>query len=299
MGGRPLREHGEILSYEEILAVVEAAVDIGISKIRITGGEPLVRRKVLTFCRMLAAIKGIESVAITTNGILLADMAYDLADAGIARINISLDTMKPDRFQKITGINGLQKVLAGIDKAEAAGLSPIKINTVVMRGINDDEIEDFVRLAIQKPYQIRFIELMPTDGWASDEHRNLFMAESEIIERVQQIGVLESARADAHFGPAKVYSLPEAKGKIGFIAPLSHHFCDQCNRLRLTADGRIKPCLFSNHEIDLKNALRAGASKARLMEILKTAVNKKPRGHKLAEGQLQNAVGRGMRAIGG
>ena len=299
MGGRPLREHGEILSYEEILAVVEAAVGIGISKIRITGGEPLVRRKIVTFCQMLADTKGIESVAITTNGILLPSLAKPLADAGVKRINISLDTMQPERFKQITGADQLDKVLDGINQAERAGLAPLKINMVVMRGINDDEIEDFVRLAFEKPYQIRFIELMPTDGWAADKHRNLFMPVTEIIERVRGIGNLEATDADAHFGPAQVYSLPGAKGKVGFIAPLSRHFCGVCNRLRLTADGQIKPCLFSDDEIDLKVALRKGASKAQLTEIFKTAVSRKPLGHKLNQGDEQKAVGRGMQAIGG
>lgn len=289
----------EILSYEELFEVANAAVTAGISKIRITGGEPLVRKGLVDFCRMLSGINGLKSLTLTTNGVLLGKMADPLFKAGVKRVNVSLDTLKPERFEKITGHDYLSRVLAGIERAEEVGLHPIKINTVVMRGINDDEIEDLARLTSRKPYHVRFIELMPTEGWAFGDHQSLFVPVEEILKRIKQIGEVQiDSPTDSH-GPARLCKLLGAKGKVGLIAPLSWHFCGSCNRLRLTADGRLRTCLFAKQEIDIKGALRTGASSIELADIFRQTVSQKPRGHSLNEPDVQRIFGRLMCAIGG
>jgi len=298
-GGRTRLSHSEILSYEEILRIAKAAVREGISKIRITGGEPLQRRGMVRLCRMLADIDGIESLAVTTNGILLKELAGPLFETGVRRINVSLDTLKPERFKKITGGDLLYRVLEGIDVSEKVGLSPIKINTVVMRGINDDEIEDLAELTLEKPYHVRFIELMPTQGHSMENHHSLFVPMGEMIDRVKGIGNLQLEAKTKSFGPAKLCSFPGAAGKVGFIAPLSRHFCGTCNRLRLTADGKLRTCLFSEKEVDIKGSLRKGASMKDLALIIKQAIREKPKSHPLNESSPLNASGRTMRAIGG
>jgi len=297
--GRSQLPRPEILSYEELHRVAEAAVAAGISKIRITGGEPLVRKGVVQLCRMLSAIRGVKSLALTTNGVLLADMAQSLYHAGVRRINVSIDTLKPDRFERITGYNLLARVLAGIKTAEAIGMDPVKINTVVMRGINDDEVEDLARLTLRKPYHVRFIELMPTEGWTAAEHQARFVPIDEIMKKIQQLGDIQiEAAADSH-GPARLCRLAGARGRVGFIAPLSWHFCGACNRLRLTADGKLRVCLFSREEVDIKGPLRAGASRSELEDIFRQAVTQKPKGHRLNDADAQRAFGRAMSAIGG
>jgi GTP 3',8-cyclase len=298
-GGRSRRSHSEILSYEEILRITKASVRAGISKIRITGGEPLQRRGMVGLCRMLADIDGIESLAVTTNGILLNELAGPLSEAGVRRINVSLDTLKPERFKKITGADLLYRVLEGIEVAEKVGLNPIKINTVVMRGINDDEIEDLAELTLEKPYHVRFIELMPTQGHTKENHHSLFVPMSEMVDRVKTIGNLQLEAKTESFGPAKLCSFPGAAGKVGFIAPLSRHFCGTCNRLRLTADGKLRTCLFSAKEIDIKGSLRKGASIEDLAFIFKQAMREKPKRHQLNDSTPLNESGRAMRTIGG
>jgi len=298
-GGRGRLSHDEVLSYEEIVRTAKAAVLAGISKIRITGGEPLHRRGMVRLCRMLADIDGIESLAVTTNGIFLKELAAPLLEAGVRRINVSLDTLKPERFKKITGCDLLYRVIEGIDVSEKVGLNPIKINTVVMRGINDDEIEDFAGLTLEKPYHVRFIELMPTQGHTMENHHSLFVPMDEMIERLKLIGKLQFENKTESFGPAKLCSFAGAAGKIGFIAPLSHHFCDTCNRLRLTADGNLRTCLFSEKEIDIKGSLRRGASMKDLTLIFKKAIRGKPKSHQLNDGTPLNSSGRAMRTIGG
>jgi len=241
-GGRCRFPHEEILSYEEIIRVTEAAVMSGISKVRITGGEPLLRKGMIELCRMLAGICGLKSLALTTNGVLLDDMALPLFNAGVRRINVSLDTLKPERYKRITGRDLLGRVLAGINKAEKAGLSPIKINTVVMRGINEDEVEDLALLTFNKPYHVRFIELMPTQGWAYQDHDSFFLPMEKIVKLVQRLGEPIIGPAVDSYGPARICTLPGGVGKVGFIAPMSWHFCGACNRMRLTADGKLKTC---------------------------------------------------------
>ena len=258
----------------------------------------MIRNEVFELCRMLAEINGLQSLALTTNGIRLAALAKPLAASGLKRINISLDTLKRNRFSQITGQDRLAEVLAGIKAAESAGLAPIKINTVVMRGVNDDEIADLAALTIDKPFHGRFIELMPFQHAYWGEYHRLYMPIGEIIRKIPGIDharfnpILDSP------GPARLCALPGAKGKIGFIAPMSWHFCGTCNRLRLTADGKIRSCLFSNDEIDIKTPLRRGASKKELIEFFTSAVKHKPRGHQL-DGNSHGKTNRDMYAIGG
>jgi GTP 3',8-cyclase len=297
--GRSHMERSEILTYEEMLQVAKAAASIGITKVRVTGGEPLVRRGVVDFCRMLSQIDGLKSLAMTTNGIYLDEMAEPLYRAGVRRINISLDTLRPERFEKITGYNWLPRVLAGIKRAEQIGMHPIKINTVVMRGINDDEIEDLARLTLDKPYHVRFIELMPTDSSAYGSYESLFIPVEEFMKKIKQIDSVQIEPATDSSGPARICKLPDAAGKVGFIAPISWHFCASCNRLRLTADGKIKTCLFSREEIDIKTPLRTGATQNDIARIFRLAVANKPSGHRLSAKDHKNACTRTMRAIGG
>ena len=297
--GRSHLERSEILTYEEMLNVARAAAASGITKIRITGGEPLVRNGVVEFCRMLSEIDGLNSLALTTNGIYLEEMAEPLFKAGISRINISLDTLKPERFEKITGYDWLPRVLAGIERAKQIGMQPIKINTVVMRGINDDEIEDLAGLTMDKPYHVRFIELMPTDSSAYGDYETLYMPVEEIMKKISGIEKAQIGPATDSYGPARLCKLPGAAGKVGFIAPISWHFCGACNRLRLTADGKIKTCLFSREEIDIKTPLRGGANQNEIINIIRRAVAKKPRGHHLNEKKNQIACRQAMCAIGG
>jgi cyclic pyranopterin phosphate synthase len=297
--GRSHLKRSEILTYEEMLNVARAAAAIGITKIRVTGGEPLVRKGVVEFCRMLSEIDGLKSLALTTNGIYLAEMAKPLFKAGVRRINISLDTLRQNRFEKISGYNSLPRVLAGIKRAEEIGMHPIKINSVVMRGINDDEIEDLARLTLDKPYHVRFIELMPTDSSAYGNYESLFIPVEEFMKKIHQIDQVQIEPATDSYGPARLCKLPGAVGKVGFIAPISWHFCGSCNRLRLTADGKIKTCLFSQEEIDIKTALRTGATQKEIISIFRQAVAEKPSGHHLNAKEHQNACGRAMNAIGG
>ena len=297
--GRSHLERSQILTYEEMLTVARAAAASGITKIRITGGEPLVRKGGVEFCRMLSKINGLKSLALTTNGIYLEEMATPLFKAGVSRINISLDTLKPERFQKITGYDWLHRVLAGIKRAEQIGMKPIKINTVVMRGINDDEIEDLARLTLKKPYHVRFIELMPTDSSAYGDYESLYMPVEEIMKKISRIEKAQIGPATDSYGPARLCKLPGAVGKVGFIAPISWHFCGSCNRLRLTADGKFKTCLFSQEEIDIKTPLRSEASQNDIINIIQRAVVEKPRRHHLNEKKNQIACRQAMRAIGG
>ena len=291
--------HREILRYEEILQVVEAAVLTGISKVRITGGEPLLRKDMVGLCRMLADIEGLKNLALTTNGVFLEELALPLFDAGVRRINVSLDTLIPEKFEKITGRDRLKRVLNGIERAEAVGFSPIKINIVVMRGINDDEIEDFARLTFEKPYHVRFIELMPTNGRSPKSHASLFVSVEEIVKQVKSVGDLCLGHETKSFGPARMCKLKGGIGKVGFITPISRQFCGSCNRLRLTAEGKLRTCLFSETEIDIKDSLRAGASTEELIDIFRLAVNHKSLNHNLNETYYQNNFGRAMHAIGG
>jgi cyclic pyranopterin phosphate synthase len=291
----------EILTYEEIQRIVEVAVLAGISKVRITGGEPLVRKDMINLCRQLSKVTGLKDVSVTTNGVLLSELAGPLLEAGVSRVNVSLDTLHPERFTKITGRDLLPRVLAGIERAEELGMHPIKINTVVMRSVNEDEVQDLARLTIRKPYHVRFIEVMPTKGCALGVPASLFVGVDEIMKAVKRVGAISIEKVAHSFGPARLCALPGALGKVGFIAPLSWHFCDSCNRLRLTADGKLRPCLFSEQEIDIGGLLRKGASREELQDVFKAAVGLKPAGHQLKKSDIRipENLGRTMRAIGG
>jgi cyclic pyranopterin phosphate synthase len=276
--GIPKLPHEEILRYEELLRLVRVAVSLGIEKVRLTGGEPLLRRGLGGFIRALSAC-GLRDISITTNGTLLAECARDLKAAGLSRLNISLDTLRQGRFQEITGRPLLGDVLFGIGEAERAGFAPIKINVVAMAGLNDDEIADFGRLSIEKPYRIRFIELMPIGqqaGWRPER----YLSGEEIKARLKPLGRLYALGSRKSFdGPAKRYRFKGALGEIGFINPISRHFCPACNRLRLTADGRLRACLFSDHETDIKRALRSGLSDDELRAVFRQAIANKPKRH--------------------
>ena len=278
--GIDLLAHEDVLSYEEIYRVATAAAELGIKKVRITGGEPLVRIGLSSLIEMLAQIDAIDDIALTTNGILLARYADELKAAGLRRVNISLDTLKPDKFRLITRGGDLDDVLEGIEAASIAGLNPIKINVVVMAGSNDDELTDFACKTADDGWHVRFIEHMPFN---SEMASSSFVSVNEVRERLASLGELEPCTFKGN-GPAKYYRLPQAKGTIGFITPVSEHFCFHCNRLRLTADGRLRPCLLSEQEIDLRQPLRQGISAEELKKLIKRAVDSKPQKHKLAEG---------------
>lgn len=277
-------EHEELFSYEELLRVVRLAVDLGISKVRLTGGEPLVRRNVMYLVREMASIDGLNDIRVTTNGVLLTKYADRLYAAGVRKVNISLDTLKRERFREITGRDCFAAVREGIDRVLKLGFSPVKINMVVMRGINDDELPDFARLSMEKKLQVRFIEYMPIGNdtrWREDT----FFPADEIIERISGLGELIPLPAEISDGPARLYKISGGAGSIGMISPLSHHFCKSCNRLRLTADGKLRPCLLSDDEIDLRQVVRSGGTDDDIREVIRTAVLRKPVGHHLSDRQ--------------
>ena len=295
--GVPWRSHEEILRYEEIELIVRAAASLDISKVRLTGGEPLVRLGFAELVRMLARIPGIDDLAMTTNGTLLARYAAELAQAGLKRVNVSLDTLQPERFRQITRWGDLAPVFEGIAAAREAGLVPLKVNTVVVRGLNDDEVVDFARLTLEGDWHVRFIELMPlgaNTAWAGDGYVSI----GEVRRRIEDaLGELVPAKVGVGNGPARYYRLPGAVGTIGFISPISEHFCYQCNRLRLTADGRLRPCLLSDYEIDLRTPLRLGGGLTEVRELLIRSIGAKPQGHRLDESIAPRE--RAMSEIGG
>ena len=276
--------HKDILTYEEIQAIVQAAAELGINKIRLTGGEPLVRSGLSKLIQMLAEIDAIDDISLTTNGTLLGRYAAELKSAGLRRINVSLDTLKPEKFEFITRRDMFSDVLEGIDVARSVGLTPVKINTVVMSGINDDELLDFAAKTINEEWHVRFIELMPFAGQGVNAPQ--FISVSDMRKRLELLGELEPCLPSAGNGPAKYFRFPHSRGTIGFITPVSEHFCFQCNRLRLTADGKLRPCLLAEDEIDLKQPLRSGISSAGLKQLIEEAVARKPLRHHLAEGYM-------------
>ncbi|MFC2059888.1 GTP 3',8-cyclase MoaA [Chloroflexota bacterium] len=288
---------GEILSYEEIQHIVSIATGMGISKVRITGGEPLSRVHLNRLVRMLAKMKSIDDISLTTNGTLLSRYAIELKDAGLKRVNVSLDTLNEDRFWHITGANKFKEVLSGIEAAHLAGLEPVKINMVVMRGINDGETLDFAQMSIREGWHVRFIEFMPFGTPKAKDFDTV--STQEIRDRIQSLGELEPYTSKAGNGPAKYYRLPGAKGTIGFISPMTEHFCSTCNRLRLTSNGQLRPCLLDDDEVNLKEPLRNGAGMAELKRLIQQAVAIKRERHNLAGGLASETVKRPMCQIGG
>jgi cyclic pyranopterin phosphate synthase len=277
-------DHTAILSYEEITRIISIAAGIGVKKIRITGGEPLIRKNLAHLISSISGISEIEDISLTTNGLLLESMADRLAETGLKRVNISLDSLRHARYRDITRGGDLNKALNGISAAERAGLNPVKINMVPIRGLNDDEIEDFARLTLSSPVHVRFIEYMPigaTDYWNEAK----YIPTGEIRERVGRMAPIVPVRARRN-GPARYYRFVGAPGVIGFISSLTHHFCSYCNRLRLTSDGKLRPCLFSETEIDLKSALRRGAPDTEVERLLRLAVEIKPDSHLLTHEKI-------------
>ncbi len=287
----------DILTYEEILRIARLAVNYGMRKIRITGGEPLIRKGVVRFINSLSEINGIEDISLTTNGILLKEFASDLAKAGLKRINVSMDSLNPGKYKQITGGDYLRHVWDGIRETELVGLNPIKINTVVIKGVNDDEVVDFAKITLDKPYKIRFIEFMPTamiESWSKDR----FLPSIRIRELIERFGKLYPVVEQDSSKPARGFRFRNGIGNVGFISPISHHFCSSCNRIRLTADGKLRPCLFSDIEIDIKHPLRNNAGDKELINYLKICAKKKSRGHKIRE-EIFKKCNRPMSAIGG
>lgn len=290
--------HEDILSYEEVLRIARIAVKEGIKKIRITGGEPLVRKGVVNLINWLSKIEGIEDLSMTTNGILLSEFARPLYEAGLKRVNVSMDSLKPDIFKSITRGGELSRVWQGIEKASAVGMNPIKINVVAVKGFNEDEMLDFARLTLEHNYQIRFIEFMPVgpeNGWHQDKYLSCLDIRGIIAKGYKIEPVAEKKKIR---GPASLYKLEGAKGEIGFINAISSHFCSKCNRLRMTADGKLRPCLFSDEEVDIRKALRRGDSDKELTELLHLAIFNKPKGHTVAK-PLTRKCAREMIKIGG
>jgi len=279
-----LMPHSALLSYEEIYAIAKAAAELGITKVRLTGGEPLVRAELPELIRMLAQIDTLDDISLTTNGVLLSRYAAELKSAGLRRVNVSLDTFKPDKFQAITRFGkNLNDVLEGIEVAKSVGLNPVKINVVAMAGVNDDELLDFAAKTINDDWHVRFIEPMPVAGEGNKTPQ--FISLEDMRQRIEPMGELEPCFPSVGNGPAKYFRLPQAKGTIGFISPISDmHFCSQCNKLRLTSDGKLRPCLLAEDEIDLKQPLHNGISLAGLKQLIREAIASKPLCHRLAQG---------------
>ena len=295
--GLPKLSHEEILTYEEILRILRVATTMGITKVRVTGGEPFARKGLLSFLERLTSLPGLQDISLTTNGVLAAQHLQHIWEMGIRRINISLDTLSRERYRQITGIDGFDRVWESIDKARTIGFDPIRINMVVIAGLNDHEVLDFARLSITSPYQIRFIEYMPI-GPAEFSASSRFVPTSVIKEKVEALGPLIPVNNSRFDGPAQRYRLEGARGELGFISPISEHFCGRCNRMRLTADGKLRDCLLSDLSVDLKGPIRAGISDAELANLLVEAAGLKPSGHTALSSSIIAPSGT-MSSIGG
>ncbi|MDT8339928.1 MAG: GTP 3',8-cyclase MoaA [Longimicrobiales bacterium] len=286
--GLPWLKRDALLSYEEIRTVVATMAPMGLRRVRITGGEPLVRRDLARLVSMVAGVDGIEEVSLTTNAVLLAEQAEALREAGLTRVNVSLDSLREDRVEAIARRAGaFPRIMAGLDAAEAAGFVPLKVNVVLLRGQNDDEIEDFAALTRERPWHVRFIEVMPT-GANLEVSANQFVSCREALERVRRLGELVPAEGPTGNGPATYYRFPGAPGTVGVITPMSHSFCDRCNRLRLTADGQLRPCLFGALQTDLRALLRAGRP---LEPAIRETLRVKPERHDLVQGSAAGSGG--------
>jgi cyclic pyranopterin phosphate synthase len=324
--GSPISPKDELLSAEEFIRIARIAVEAGIRKVRLTGGEPLVRKDLVSIVAGIGELELVEDLSLTTNGFLLKDLAPSLASAGLNRINVSVDTLQRDRFKAIARRGELESVMAGIEAARSAGIGPIKINCVAMRGVNDDEAADFAAWTLREEIHVRFIELMPirwnlddTSGFDSmsvhpgngliqlrqsrgsmlsdGQMRRMYVSAEELKGSIEAVhGVLEPAELRTN-GPARTYRIPGAAGTVGFISQISSDLCEKCNRIRLTSDGFLRPCLMSDGELDVRTPLRAGASDDEIAALLRHVVDHKPERHYLAEGQ--KVTGRGMSQIGG
>ena len=282
------KDHADMLTEDEIIQAVEAAAALGITKIRITGGEPLVKKNIVSICRRTAQVEGIKEVCLTTNGILLPQLAKPLKEAGVKRLNLSLDTLNPDKYAYITRIGRMETFRAGLDAAFEAGFEKIKINAVLIGGFNDDEIEAMAKLTLEYPLDMRFIELMPMYD-SGDFSQEAYLPYSRVLEKLPEA---EPVTQDG--GVAKLYRLPGAKGNIGLISPVSAHFCGECNRLRLTADGKLKPCLHAPDEYSIK-----GLDKEGMKTVFEKAIWNKPAWHGDLDALHRSQAGRNMNQIGG
>jgi cyclic pyranopterin phosphate synthase len=287
--------HDEVLRYEEIIRLARIAASLGVTKIRLTGGEPLRRRGLAALIGQIGAIGGIDDIGLTTNGVDLADEVEKLKEAGLRRVNISLDSLKAERFAYITRVDAFDKVMRSIRAAKDAGLHPVKINTVIIRGFNDDEVLDFAAFAKERELEVRFIEFMPFgEGALWDRSKIISSAELEGMIREEHD---LSPGTNSNHGPARMFRLNGSAGQVGFISPMSTHICHACNRIRLTPDGKLKPCLFSDMEHDVKALLRAGAGDEEVADFMKAAVKSKPE-RKQEAGSIRMCQ-RSMRNIGG
>jgi cyclic pyranopterin phosphate synthase len=287
--------HDDVLRYEEVVRLTRIAASLGVRKVRLTGGEPLRRKSLPFLLKEIDAIGAIDDISLTTNGVDLARYVEELRKAGLRRVNISLDTLKKDKFTYITGVDAFDRVMRSIEKAKAAGLDPVKINTVIIKGFNDDEILDFVGFAERLDVEVRFIEFMPFGDeamWNSSKVLHSAYLES-IIRATHEL----EPSISPHKGPAKMFLLKGGRGQVGFISPMSSHICHECNRLRLTADGKLKPCLFSDAEYDVRTLLRGGAADEEIGAFIRSVVEAKPE-RKFESGTIKKCQ-RSMRHIGG
>ncbi len=291
------RPNAELMQDDELRLLVRLFANLGFDKIRLTGGEPTVRLHIVDIVREIAHTPGIRSLSMTTNGVLLGRLAKPLAEAGLQRVNVSIDTLDPDKFHRLTRWGSLEDVWNGVLAAEEAGLAPVKLNAVVVRGYNDGDVVDLARLTLEHPWQVRFIEMMPFAG-ATELQLNQTVKAAEIQERIEAaLGPLEELNGGALDGEARVFRLPGAPGEVGFISSVTAPFCAACTRARLTADGRLRLCLLREGEVDLLTPLRAGATLADLRQIILDGIWQKPWGHGLAEGVIP--LNRVMSEIGG
>ncbi|MFH0958914.1 MAG: GTP 3',8-cyclase MoaA [Pseudomonadota bacterium] len=294
--GVKLIPHADILRYEEILKIISVSKNLGIRKVRITGGEPLVRRGVVDFISRLTHDIGLEDVALTTNGSKLDEMAWRLREAGLTRVNISLDTLRRDCFYSITGVDGLAMVMKGIQTSFEAGFSPIKINVVLLKGFNEIDVPEFARLTLNRPLDVRFIERMPFGNDAEPINSPNSFGATEVLGMIENsFGTLIAVERSPLDGPARMLKIRGAQGRIGIIDPVTGHFCPTCNRLRLTARGTIRPCLLSPLEIDLRSFLRTDPDDSQIEAFMKAAVMAKP-ASRYSNIQRMEA---GMNTIGG
>ena len=295
--GKRWLDHSEILSYEELLRLIEVFGREGITNIRLTGGEPLVRKGIVDFIAAVTALGVIKDLSLTTNGSLLPPMAQDLKAAGLHRVNVSLDTVNPASFARITTCGRLEDTMAGIESALEVGLTPVKLNVVLTEALTERDLSFFSELVYNHPIDVRFIEYMPIGGSGVSAGPDVATVRKLLSEANREL--LKPSSTARGNGPAKYYRFPKAKGAFGFITPISEHFCGACNRLRLTADGKLRPCLLSNSEIDIKTPLRNGASDDELAELFHAAVREKPEGHSLCRSSGYPAFERSMSQIGG
>ena len=292
--GIPLKPVSEILAYDELVRTVRVAVALGVRKVRITGGEPLVRRGIVPFVGRVARVRGVLDLGMTTNGTTLAEMAAPLREAGLSRVNVSLDTIRRDRYAEITRRDALPRVLSGIEAAVRAGLSPVKINVVLLHGLLPADVDDFLALAQEMPVEVRFIERMPIGCSPSEA----FLSAVGVRDRILSLpGVRETRNGEP--SSAVTYDVPGFAGKAGIISPVSRKFCERCNRLRVTADGRLRGCLFARETLDLRGVLRSGRGDEAVADLLRAAVHAKPEGHDLCASGDDPSAAEPMSRVGG